>query len=76
MKNELQLILTNTPRQFLKDIFTIAFYSGLRISEILNLKWNWVDHSQNLLTTKISDDYTTKSNRKESFLFTLKFPVF
>jgi len=63
-ENGLQLIIDKTPRQFLKDIFTIGFYTGLRISEILNLKWNWLDDSQNLLTTKISDDYTTKSKRE------------
>jgi len=61
---ELQLIIDNTPRQFLKDIFTIAFYSGLRISEILNMKWNWIDEAQNLIITKISDGYKTKSNRE------------
>jgi site-specific recombinase XerD len=63
-ENELQLIIDNTPRQFLKDIFTIAFYSGLRISEILNMKWNWIDESQNLIITKISDDYKTKSKNE------------
>lgn len=61
---ELQLIIDNTPRQFLKDIFTIAFYSGLRISEILNMKWNWIDETQNLIITKISEDYKTKSKRE------------
>lgn len=61
---ELQLIIDNTPRQFLKDIFTIAFYSGLRISEILNMKWSWIDESQNLIITKISSDYKTKSKRE------------
>lgn len=63
-ENELQLIIDNTPRQFLKDIFVIAFYSGLRISEILNMKWNWIDESQNLIVTKISDGYKTKSKRE------------
>lgn len=61
---ELQLIIDNTPRQFLKDIFTIAFYSGLRISEILNMKWRWIDETQNLIVTKISEDYKTKSKRE------------
>lgn len=63
-EDDLQLILDKTPRQFLKDIFTIAFYSGLRISEILNMKWNWIDPTQNLITTKISSDYKTKSKRE------------
>lgn len=63
-ENELQLIIDNTPRQFLKDIFVIAFYSGLRISEILNMKWNWIDETQNLIVTKIAGDYKTKSKRE------------
>lgn len=60
----LQKILANTPRQFLKDIFTIAFYSGLRLSEILNLKWTWIDFKKNNIITKISTDYSTKSKRE------------
>ena len=60
----LQKILSNTSRQFLKDIFTIAFYSGLRLSEILNLKWSWIDESKNIITTKNSADYLTKSRRE------------
>lgn len=60
----LQKILDNTPRQFLKDIFTIGFYSGLRLSEILNLKWTWIDFQKNNIITKISTDYSTKSKRE------------
>jgi integrase len=60
----LQKILDNTPRQFLKDIFTIGFYSGLRLSEILNLKWTWIDFQKNNIITKISSDYSTKSKRE------------
>lgn len=63
-ENGLQKILDNTSRQFLKDIFIIGFYSGLRISEILNLKWSWIDQSKNIITTKNSVDYTTKSRRE------------
>ena len=63
-EDELKKILDKTPRQFLKDIFTIGFYSGLRISEILNMKWSWIDENQNLIITKISDEYKTKSKRE------------
>jgi integrase len=30
-------ILANTKTQLLKDIFTIAFYTGMRLGELLNL---------------------------------------
>lgn len=63
-EKQLQLVLNNTPRQFLKDIFVVAFYSGLRISEILNLKWSWIDENENTFTTKLSSVYTTKSKRE------------
>jgi integrase/recombinase XerD len=61
---ELILVLNKTDDQLLKDIFTIAFYTGMRLNEILNMKWNWIDFSQEVITIKNTDDFNTK-NKKE-----------
>ncbi len=61
---ELILILNKTEDQLLKDIFTIAFYTGMRLNEILNMKWNWIDFTQEVISTKNTDDFNTKNKRE------------
>lgn len=63
-EEELLIILTNTPYQYLKDIFIVAFYTGLRLGELINMKWNWIDFFQNHITIKCSDDFITKSKKE------------
>ncbi|MCL5029235.1 MAG: site-specific integrase [Bacteroidetes bacterium] len=63
-EDELLIIVTNTPYQYLKDIFTVGFYTGLRLGELINMKWNWIDFFQNHITVKCSDDFITKSKKE------------
>jgi integrase/recombinase XerD len=61
---ELNKIIDLTDNLILKDIFVTAFYTGLRQSELINLKWNSIDFSNNIITVKNSDDFTTKSKKE------------
>jgi site-specific recombinase XerD len=63
-ETELIKILNNTKTQLLKDIFTTAFYTGMRLNEILNMKWNWIDFKQNIITVKNSEEFKTKNKRE------------
>ena len=63
-EDELLIILTNTPYQHLKDIFTVGFYTGLRLGELINMQWSWIDFFQNQITVKCTDNFLTK-NKKE-----------
>jgi integrase len=63
-ETELILILDNTATQLCRDIFTTAFYTGMRLGELLNMKWNWIDFSQNVITIKNSDEFNTKNKRE------------
>ena len=47
--SELQIILSNTKADYLKNLFTTAFYTGMRLGELLNMKWNWIDFQQNII---------------------------
>ena len=58
--NELNLILKQTEDQILKDIFLFAFLTGMRSSEIMNLKWEQVDLKKRVIQVG-SDDFQTKS---------------
>jgi site-specific recombinase XerD len=63
-EDELLIILVNTKYEHLKDIITVAFYTGLRIGELVNMNWNWIDFLQNQITVKCSDQFQTKSKKE------------
>ncbi len=63
-ENELRIIIENTSEEFLKDLFTVAFYTGMRLGELVNMKWSWVDLNENQIIVKCSDSFTTKSKRE------------
>ena len=61
---EFQSIIDYTPQQYLKDLFTTAYYTGLREAEIANLKWSWIDLQNNTITVQCSEEFTTKSKKE------------
>ena len=63
-ESELLIIISNTNYQHLKDFFTAAFYTGLRLGELINMKWDWIDLVQNQITIKCSKDFMTKSKKE------------
>lgn len=63
-EDELLIIIANTPSQYLKDIFVVGLYSGLRLGELINMRWNWIDFFQNQITVKCSDGFQTKSKKE------------
>lgn len=65
--NELQLIIINTAKPFLIPLFQTAFYTGMRLAELTNMKWNWIDFQKNIITLKCDISFTTK-NRKERII--------
>lgn len=54
-------ILSQTNSQLMKSIFITAFHTGLRLSELLNLRWNMIDLENKIITLKQSDIFTTKN---------------
>ncbi|KAF0139477.1 MAG: int [Stygiobacter sp.] len=63
-EDDLLIILTNTQLQYLKDVFTVAFYTGMRLGELINMKWSWIDFFKNQITVKCSAEFTTKSKNE------------
>ncbi len=63
-EEELQSILKNTQEKFLRDLFTTAFYTGMRVGELVSMKWSWFDLKQNQITVQCSDTFTTKSKKE------------
>ncbi len=67
-EDELLIILAHTQYPHLKDLFTVAFYTGLRLGELINMKWNWISFSdasgRGEITVKCSEDFQSKSKKE------------
>jgi len=63
-KVELKLIVEKETNPTLSSIYSFAFGTGLRISEITNLKWNEVDLISRIINVKSTEDFTTKSKKE------------
>jgi integrase len=62
-EQELDLMLTNTSN-YLRQVLMIGLYTGMRIKEMLNLKWSQIDFNRQIITIQNTDTFKTKS-RKE-----------
>jgi len=64
VEDELNKILEETQNLTIRDICTTAFYTGLRLSELINLKWDSVDFAREIITVKNTAEFTTKSKKE------------
>ena len=62
---ELENILTATKDPIFQDLFTFAFYTGTRLSEIINLRWSNIN-LQNREIVIGDKDFTTKSKKQRT----------
>ncbi len=61
---EFQIILNFTKAEYLRNLFTTAFYTGMRLGELLNMRWDWIDFEQNIIKVKCSESFSTKSKKE------------
>lgn len=66
---ELQKIIQCAPQQILQNIFITAFYTGMRLGELLSMKWNWIDFHSFTITLKQSASFATKSKKERVIPF-------
>ena len=63
-KEDFQTLLGKVKEPVLRDLFLFAALSGLRLSEILNLKWSAVDFEKRQFTVSNSETFTTKTGKR------------
>ena len=63
-ETELNSILEHTAKPDMKDFFMLAFHTGLRLSELLNLEWQAVDLADRILKVSNTETFTTKSKKE------------
>lgn len=61
---ELDKIIECTKEKYLQDLFFLAFHTGMRLGEIVNLKWNAISLSENFIKITNTETFTTKSRRE------------
>lgn len=61
---EFKIILSQVKEDFLKDIYTVAFYTGMRQGELVNMKWNWIDINNSTIQVRCTDEFLTKSKKE------------
>lgn len=62
-EGDFNLILEKTENQLLKDIFLFAYNTGMRLSEITNLKWSSISFNEGMIKIENSDTFTTKNKK-------------
>jgi len=63
-ESELELILDKEPEEKFRNIYQFAFFTGMRLGEIANLKWDAVDLSGKIIRVLNTDSFTTKGKRE------------
>ena len=65
-EKELQQILSKEQNQDLKDIYLVLFHTGIRLGELINLKWNQVSFNEKIIRLTNSEDFTTKGKKERT----------
>lgn len=65
-ENELDMILANEPKENLKANYLFAFHTGMRLGEIINLKWNQISFQDRIIRVINTDEFTTKKEKGKS----------
>jgi len=60
-EDEFNTLINLETNHLAKSAFITAFYCGVRISELLNIRWEDVDLVNNKICIRNSENYTTKS---------------
>ena len=69
-KDEFDLIVSKEPRDIFKLTFELAFYTGMRLSEITHLDWGQVNLNEKYVEVLNTDLFTTKSKRSRKIYLT------
>ena len=64
-ETEFNSILSKTKNQILRDVFLFAYNTGMRLSELTNLKWRSVSPKEGIIKVENTETCTTRSKKSE-----------
>jgi site-specific recombinase XerD len=62
-ENEFELIAKNITRKRVHQICVTAFYTGMRLGEVLHVTWEQVDLNNRMINLNNSESFVTKSKK-------------
>lgn len=65
-REQLETILNKEPKQQLRDIYTLLFYTGLRANELLTLTWDNIDLENKQIHIVNQRDFRTKTLKERT----------
>jgi site-specific recombinase XerD len=67
--NEFEVIRSNVKEEYLRDLYNVAIYTGMRLGELVNMKRGWIDLQKNIITVKNGNTFQTKSKKERIIPF-------
>ncbi|QQS37041.1 MAG: tyrosine-type recombinase/integrase [Ignavibacteriales bacterium] len=61
---ELNQILNYLTKKEFTDIYLLAFHTGMRLGEIVNLRWNQIQLNERVIRVLNTDEFTTKGKKE------------
>ncbi|MFA6468209.1 MAG: site-specific integrase [Bacteroidota bacterium] len=63
---EFRKVLDAVPSMEVRNIVSVAFNTGMRRGEVMQLRWDSIDFKERMLTVQNTDTFTTKSRKQRS----------
>ena len=63
-EEEFSILISHTPKNYLKDLFTTAFNTGMRLGELVNMRWSWIDLNEKIITIKNGEGFHSKGKKE------------
>ena len=63
---ELHQINAKVSSRLLRDIYTTAFFTGMRLGELVNMKWHWVNLDIHNIVIRNDDGFCIKSKKERT----------
>jgi integrase len=64
LKDDLQSLLKVTEDEQLRDVYTVACYTGCRLNELINIQFKYIDFDSNSFRIANTDHFETKSGKE------------
>lgn len=61
---EFELIRPHVKQEYLRDLYTVAIYTGMRLGELCNMKRGWLDIQKKIITVRNESNFQTKSKKE------------
>lgn len=63
-ESEFELLIANTSTDLFRTLFNLAYNTGMRLGEIVNLRWESVNLKDKFIIVANTEDFTTKSKKE------------